>query len=200
MPVDPMNEVCWNLLETAIDMWHRDGTILTTSFAIGHSRSMFAQPFTMESHDLDDEQRSEMTALMAQAVSAVYVGRIDETYFTTSPPMPDDAETIDLSLHSDSDPNIKTAIAIQCVNVRTNEAMLGIGVFGLNAEGKPRWKFLLYDDKEEQIPRGIRPFEELKADASETLSHSELIEMWNDCGWAVADSDMLSTLKGGGDD
>lgn len=170
-------------------MWERDGAVMTTSFAIGHSRSAFAQPKNEQGLNIENDHRTQLLALLASTVGAVVVGRIDESYIAKvkadTPPLTKG----DLEKMADSDPNIHTAIVVQATDVATREPLVAVAVLTVDEDGLPSWDYELYSDAEGQFVQ----------DANDAIAISDLIvipvtdaqlkEQLDELGWVIADSD-----------
>jgi hypothetical protein len=187
-----LSEVCEGLLEEAINMYERDGAVMTTTFALGHSRSAFAQPATEEGCTINDETRVRIHALLASTVGAVFIGRIDETYLAERPADEEQLLKHDLERMALTDPSIKTAIVVQAMHTKSEESLIAVASELIDDDGNTEWEFNLYDSIEGQIIDDCYKTISLAALITNPLTDSELRYELKEMGWAIADSDDLA--------
>jgi hypothetical protein len=184
-----IDEISLSLLEEAIHMWHRDGAILTTSFAIGHSRSVFAQPINESGFDLSDKNRIHLDGMLASLVGAVVIGRIDESFIAELPVTERPLAKGELAKMAETNPDVKTALVVQTLDVTTNHLILVMGILGIDDEGEACWKFASYNDPEGPIGEGLEKSAEIAESIVIPLTNAQLQEELSSYGWQVADSD-----------
>jgi len=187
-----LGEVCEGLLEEAVHMYERDGAVMTTAFALGHSRSAFAQPATEEGCTINDETRVRIHALLASTVGAVFIGRIDETYLAERPADEEQLLKHDLERMALTDPSIKTAIVVQAMHTKSEESLIAVASELIDDDGNTEWEFNLYDSIEGQIIDDCYKTISLAALITNPLTDSELRYELKEMGWAIADSDDLA--------
>lgn len=191
-----LHEVCEGLLEEAVYMHGRDGAVMTTSFALGHSRSAFAQPTTEEGCTIDNETRVRIHAMLASTVGAVFIGRIDETYLAERPIHEEPLLKNDLERMAAVDPTIKTAVVVQAMDIKTEQSLIAVGVQLIEDTGDTRWELNMYDTIEGQIIEDCYKTIALAQIITIPLTDAELRDELNELGWTVADSDDLARDAG----
>ena len=184
-----MEQMCNELLETAIQMWERDGAVITTSFAIGHSRSLFAQPVTAEGCTVDAEARVRIHARLAAAVGAVFLGRIDESFIAYRAPEDEPLRRGDLERLAETDPTIKTALVVQAMDASSHDSLVAVGILEVGDDGEPDWSYQMFDDPEGSIIAECRAAVAIAEDTIIPLTDIQLREELREMGWTVADSD-----------
>jgi hypothetical protein len=161
-------------------MWERDEGLMTTSFAIGHSRSLFIQPVTEEGLRTEADDRIKMHALISSATSAVYIGRIDESYIAERPAESPPLNKGDLERLARYDPSVKTAVVVQATDTRSGDSVVSVATFHFDhAEGR------FIDDAKEVMA--------LLEVMSIPTADSDLRQRLDEMGWTVADSDDASS-------
>jgi hypothetical protein len=142
------------LLDNAIEIWRRDGMVATCSWAVGEGRSAFAQPFSEEGWTIPPEVRAGLHAMVAASVKAILIGRIDESWMRE---MPKDSTPLvhgDLADMADFDPEVKTAICVQCHDLRTAQSYLYMASLQLRDDGSEHWLRSYHDNPEGRIIGG----------------------------------------------
>ena len=195
-----MYEVCDGLLEEACIMWERDGALLTTSFAIGHSRSLFAQPMSEEGCNIDNSTRTRIQALLASAVGAIYLGRIDESFISERPADMPPLNKGDLERLAKTDPSVRTAMVVQATDTRSGEALVFTATSVLDDEGELGWELGVFDHAEGQIIQEAQQSIRLSELITIPSTDVELREELRKLGWALADSDDMGKIHPEPDD
>jgi hypothetical protein len=188
MIVDPKT-VAEFLLEGAVMIHDRDGAVTPTTFAIGHARSIFAQPYDEDGYELRSEARTAMDALLISATGAICLGRIDESYIQErliTDPKPDFDELAD---RAETDPTIGTALTVQVINTRTRETTVALARLYLDDEGHPVWDRSLHDLVEgEAVVLSVEACA-MAAGIKNPITNSQLKEELLAIGWSMIDSD-----------
>lgn len=170
-------------------MWERDGAVMTTSFAIGHARSVFAQPKNEVGLNITNHERVELLAMLASTVGAVVVGRIDESYIATvqadAPPL----KKGDLQRMSETDPNIHTAIVVQATDTTTGDELVAVAVLTVDDSGLPQWDYSVYDNAEGQFLEDANDAIAISDEIVIPTTDAQLREQLHELGWVIADSD-----------
>lgn len=187
--IRPIDEVCEGLLDEACMMWERDGGVLTTSFAIGHSRAIFVQPASEEACKINTHTRVRIQALIAANAGAVYLGRIDESLITERPLDSPPLNKGDLEKLAKSDPSIKTAIVVQATDTRTGESIVHVATCSIDDDGTLQWEHGIFNDAEGELIVEAQEASALASILTTPLTDSELREELGQLGWAIADSD-----------
>jgi len=188
-----IEQMCEGLLDEAVVMWERDGAVMTTSFAIGHARSVFAQPKNEIGLAIGNHERVELVAMLASTVGAVVVGRIDESYMAIvdagAPPLAKG----DLERMAESDPNIHTAIVVQATDTASGEALVAIAVLAVDDGGLPQWDYTVYDNADGQFIEDANDAIQISDEIIIPLTDAQLKEQLNELGWVIADSDDIGS-------
>jgi hypothetical protein len=189
-----IDEVCEGLLEEAVHMWERDGALLTTAFAIGHARSLFAQPASVEGYDISDKARVNLHALLASTSGAVVVGRIDESYMKyvdiDHPPILKG----DLSILAETDPTVRTCIAVQAINASHDDhGLVMIAILEYDDEGNAQWQYQSHTNAQGKFVEDARQSIRLADTFAIPTTNDQLSEQLRELGWVVADSDDMPT-------
>jgi hypothetical protein len=176
------------LLDSAIDLWKREGSVMTCSFALGYSAHAFAQPYEIEGVNVTMETRVALHAMIASCVNARYIGRIDETWVKMSETGEPDLVHGDLERMADYDPTISTALCVQAYDLETGDSYLHMGTLTLADDGSHRWERSFSEDIEGRIVGGS----ELTARVIPIISQDndlspEVVESFlNAVGWTMA--------------
>ena len=187
--IKPMDEVCEGLLDEACMMWERDGGVLTTSFAIGHSRAIFVQPASEEACKISSQTRVRIQALIAANAGAIYIGRIDESLITERPLDSPPLNRGDLEKMAKNDPSIKTAIVVHATDIRSGDSLVHIATCSIDDDGTLQWEHGIFNDAEGELVAEAEQSSALAAVLNIPLTDAELREELGQLGWAVADSD-----------
>jgi hypothetical protein len=176
------------LLDSAIEMWRKDGCVMTCSYALGYSAHAFAQPYVTEGAEIALETRVALHALIASCVNARYIGRIDESWVRLSDVGEPDLVHGDLERMADYDPRVATAICVQAYDLETGDSYLHMATLTLNDDGSQLWHKTFSDEVEGRIVGGS----ELTARAIPILSKDndltfDVVESFlNAVGWTMA--------------
>jgi hypothetical protein len=188
-----IEQMCESLLDEAVVMWERDGAVMTTSFAIGHARSVFAQPKNEVGLAISDYQRVELVAMLASTVGAVVVGRIDESYIAVvdagAPPLAKG----DLERMAETDPNINTAIVVQATDTASGEALVAVAVLTVDDNGLPQWDYSIYENADGQFIEDANDAIEISEEILIPTTDAQLREQLDELGWVIADSDDIGS-------
>ena len=182
-------EVTDGLCDEAVRMWERDGALMTTAFAIGHSRSLFAQPLTEAGCEIGDDTRVRLQALLGASAGAVFIGRIDESYIKYQEADAPELEKGELARLADTDPSIKTALVVHTIDVASGQSYTSMAILGVDDEGEREWEFESYDN-----PQGTYVIDASKSlllmDIMTTpMTDAQLRDELDSLGWTMADSD-----------
>lgn len=142
------------ILDTAIDIWRKDGGVMTCSFALGNSASAFAQPFETAGTEVTFETRIALHALIASAVDARYIGRVDETWTRLSEAGDPELLHGDLERMADQDPQVATALCVQAYDLETGSSYLQMATLALREDGSQRWSRTYSEDFEGRLVGG----------------------------------------------
>lgn len=187
-----IHDVCEGLLEEACIMWERDEGVMTTSFAIGHSRSLFAQPISEEGLEIEPDARVQMHALLASSAGAIFLGRIDESYIAERPASAPPLSKGDLERMAGGDPSIRTAVVVQATDTRSGESLVVVAVPVIAEDGSLIWEHNSFEDADGQVisdaMRAVAMADLIVIPATD----AQLREQMREIGWTVADSDDMS--------
>jgi len=142
------------LLDNAIQLWQRDKTVSTVSWAIGSGGSAFAQPFDREGWDVSIESRVGIHALVAACVDAEYIGRIDESWVKAQEKESPSLVHGQLERMADFDPDVRTALCVQAYHLPTGRGYLYMASLDLTEDGSENWVRTYCDDPEGRIVDG----------------------------------------------
>lgn len=184
-----LEEICFGLLDEAVYVWERDGGVITTSFVLGHARSMFTSPTTSEAFEIDDATRIRIHALLASLVGATVIGRIDESYKTELPPHSPRLLKGELEELAKTDPNVKTAIVVQAMDTRTGDSLVCLATLKIGDDGEADWDFESYDNPEGNTSVMFYETAKLAHALRAPLTDEEVRTQLRQLGWALADSD-----------
>jgi hypothetical protein len=192
--IGSIDEVCEGLLEEAVHMWERDGALMTTAFAIGHARSLFAQPTNEQGLEITDSGRVHLHALLASTAGAVVIGRIDESWMKyveiDHPPILKG----DLSILAETDPTVRTCIAVQALNTTGDDSgLVLLAILEYDDEGNTQWQYQAHTNAESKFTTDARQSIMLAENFSIPTTNTQLVEQLHDMGWVVADSDDMPT-------
>lgn len=188
-----MDDICDDLLEEAVRMWHRDGALMTTSFAIGHSRSLFAQPIREHGCTISSQMRVELESLLVSTVGAVLMGRIDESFIAYRSPDDEPLSKGDLARLAETDPSVSTAIVLQAVDTKSQTATVHVArlAIGDRFTDTP-WEYAVYEyDDGPYIPDAVKAIK-LSDAMLIPVTDIQLREQMSDLGWVVVDSDQTN--------
>lgn len=194
--VAPVDEVLFGLAEEAIRIWGIQGEVTPASFVIGHSRSIFAQAYNDEGLALPQDARTAMDALLINACSAVYLGRIDESWLKirsiADPPMTMEQ----LSFDAMNDPSVVTAIVVQAINTKTRDSSVLIAKQTIDDDDDEiAWEFDYFTNPEgDSVIMAVEACG-MAAGITNPISDAELKEELLQIGWAMMDSDDLARAK-----
>lgn len=195
-----MYEVCDGLLEEACIMWERDGALLTTSFAMGHSRALFAQPMNQDGCEIDNATRTRIQALLAASTGAIYIGRIDESFIAERPASATPYKKGDLERLAESDPSIRTAIVVQATDTRSGECLVFVAISVVDDDGEHDWELGVFDEAEGQIIAEAHQSVRLSELITNPITDTQLRDDLRELGWALADSDDMGKVHPEPDD
>lgn len=188
MIVDP-ETIAEVLLQGAVAIHDRDGGVVPTSFAIGHARTIFAQPFDDSGLRMSREARIAMDALLISATGAVCLGRIDESYIQErglDDPAPSRDELLE---RADVDPTIGTALTVQAMSTRSRKATVALARHRLSPEGESLWDQGLYTMVEGDAIVAAVEACAMAAGITNPISDEQLREELLNIGWQMIDSD-----------
>jgi hypothetical protein len=174
-------------------MWERDEGLMTTSFAIGHSRSLFIQPVTEEGLRTEADDRIKMHALISSATSAVYIGRIDESYIAERPAESPPLNKGDLERLARYDPSVKTAVVVQATDTRSGDSVVSVATPVITDDGGLEWETFHFDHAEGRFIDDAKEVMALLEVMSIPTADSDLRQRLDEMGWTVADSDDASS-------
>lgn len=191
-----IHEICEDLIEDSVYLWEQEGALLPTIFALGYSRSLFAQPMNQKGFTIDNATKVRLHALMAANVGSVYIGRIDETFYaerlvTEAPLNPKELEQ--LAKH---DPTIRTAIMVQAMDMKAEKAVIHLAVASVNDDGETNWELIDYEQPvglSVDEGRAVVAFTQL---LTQPITDAELVDELYEHGWSLADSDNLAKYQG----
>lgn len=190
-----LEEICYGLLDDAIYAWQRDGGVITTSFVLGHSRSMFASPITEEAFSIDDATRVRLHALLASLVGATVIGRIDESYkrevFADAPRL----TKSELEELAKTDPNIKTALVVQAMDTRTGDSLACLATLKVDDDGEPDWDFDSFANPEGDTTIFFYETAKLANALRVPITDDEVRTQLRELGWALSDSDEIADIE-----
>lgn len=190
MNTDTVAGLCAVLIDEAVVMWHRDGAVMQTLFAIGNARSMFAQPVSELGFAQSDEAKSGLHALLAGHCNAHTVGRIDEVFYAEHYGKGADLEPGDLSRLAETDPNIRTAITINAYSKRNGgQRHSVVAVFGVGKDARPMWRVTADDDYCGDWDDWFTDVFDIARHIRQPLTDAQLSEEVEAMHWALADSD-----------
>lgn len=189
-------EVSDGLCEEAVYMWEKEGFLLTTAFAMGHSRALFAQPRLEDVPDIDIDTRIRIQALLGASTGAVFIGRIDQSYLKYQEPDAPRPNADDLYLMSLNDPSVRRAIAVHGTDVASGHSYVSMAVLGVDDDGEPEWEYESYDNPEGDYV--IQASKTLLAMEMMTtpMTDAQLREELKSIGWLLADSDEIPSNYG----
>ena len=176
------------LLDSAIQMFKKDGAVMTCSYALGLSASAFAQPYETKGIDLAVETRVALHALIASVVNARYIGRIDESWVRLTDVGQPELVHGDLARMADYDPSVTTALCVQAYDLETEESYLYMATLSLRDDGSEYWRRTYSENVEGRIVGGSQ----LTARAIPIISrdtdlNAEMVESFlNAVGWTMA--------------
>jgi hypothetical protein len=180
------------MMERAISLFNEDGVVITTSWATGTERAIFAQPIDMEGCDISRETRVGLHALMAIAVDATLIGRVDETYTQerdADSPIP---ETGELAMLADFDPSIQTALCVEAFDIDTGTSYLKIARLSLTENGEQDWNMDTYKNVSGQLVHENIVSALLVGYADEKITLEELEELATDLHWEIAHAPLIT--------
>ena len=175
-------------------MWERDGGLLTTSFAIGHARSLFAQPTNEEGCSISETTRVHLQALLASTSGAVVIGRIDESYMkyvdADHPPL----NKGDLGKLSETDPTVRTCIAVSGINTSYDYCgIVLLAILEYDDEGNTQWQYQTHTNPQGDFVDNAQKSLRLAETFTIPTTNAQLVEQLHEWGWVVADSDDMPT-------
>lgn len=135
------------ILDRSIDIFMEDGSINPTRFVLGDEKVLFAQPVDAIGQMLTDDARLGLQSMMAIAMQATLIGRIDEVYVPdnyTIDTLSDDQE--ELQQRSHVDPSIHTVLCVEAVDLETSAQYIATARFVLNDEGQAEWERDAFED------------------------------------------------------
>jgi hypothetical protein len=176
------------LLDSAIEMWRKDGCVMTCSYALGHSAHAFAQPYEIQGVTIAIETRVALHALIAACVNARYIGRIDESWVRLSDVGEPDLVHGDLEQMADYDPRVATAICVQAYDLETGDSYLHMATLSLDDNGSQQWRRTFSEDVEGRIVGGSQlTARAIPILSKETDLNAEVVESFlNAVGWTMA--------------
>jgi hypothetical protein len=191
-----IEEICLGLLEEAVNMYERDGALMTTSFAVGHARSAFTQPMTEHGCEIDDETRIRLQAMLASSVGAVYIGRIDESFIGIFPAESAPLSKGQLEQLAKTDASIRTAIVVQAVDTRNQDSLVYIATLGVDDNGEAEWEQGQFQDIGGPLVDDARKAIEIASHFIIPLTDIQLREELFALGWQMVDSDDIGNEYG----
>lgn len=182
-----LDTVLANVVGEGIELWTRDGGLITTSWAIGKTQSVFGQPVTVEALSLTEAERLGVHALMGSAVDAQYFGRIDEVYVaerSVDDPTPEAGDIQDVA---DIDPTVQTALVCEGLDVETGLARAMVAVFTLSDDGQPLWVASWHDrvEGDGEVPDQVRAAANVARQMKERITTDGLQRLMNGLEWSV---------------
>lgn len=140
MSVKVLEALSKGVLQSATDLWRMsNGEVVTTVWAMGPRRALFAQPVDDIGRTVTSEARVGFHALMGLVVKARYIGRVDETlaHVRVGPVGPRTRR--EMEAVADTDPSIHTAIVAEGLELATMTSLVHIARLELGKEGESIW-------------------------------------------------------------
>lgn len=185
--------LCKHMLDQAMNMWSLEGRVITTTWAVGKKKAVFAQPFDARGEGLPLPARLAMHTIAARAVDALYVGQIDEAYTQTR--NADDPEPCvgELADCADTDPTIKTSLCVEGYHARTRDHRLYASRLDLTDDGEPQWEVTVYKHGEGVLGDMFARVAQYANDLDHKPSMGELVTRLLELHWTCVeiDTDML---------
>lgn len=183
-----MAGMCNALLDEAIAMWHRDSAVTTTAFAVGHSRTLFAQPVSEVGQSQPDESRIGLHALLVGHCDAHTIGRIDEVFFAYGK-----GGEHDLAVRAETDAEVRTGIAVHAMQTkRPYASIMVLATFTLDHDGKPTWEVITGDDLNHDYHQWFTESIDIARHIKHPLTDQQLHDELEALHWALADSDEIT--------
>lgn len=195
MNVKALDKITVDVLDEAVDAWHTNGgQIVTTLWAVGAKRSLFAQPVDEIGRAVTPEARSGFQALMALVVRARYIGRADETLVHVRDQASGPRSKTEMENVMDTDPSIHTAIAVESLEVASMTNLLKIARLELDIEGRTTWIRTTHPDPTDMTSPDIRLCGVMintnaSNDEARPLTFDDLDELMRDLNWSVVETD-----------
>lgn len=135
------------MTEIAQGIYTEQGFVVPTIFALREESVMYAQPVDLLGATIGDDARVSIHALMAIAVDATYIGRIDEMYAAersvTEPPI----FRGEMAENADTDPTIRTAVCVEAIDLRDSQRYLSVAQYGIDDFGEVQWRSHVYEEE-----------------------------------------------------
>jgi hypothetical protein len=180
------------MMNRAMGLFLEDGCVVTTSWATGKERAIFAQPINTEGLKITRETRVGLHALMAIVVNADLIGRVDETYTQERDANDEPVKEGELALLADFDPTIQTALCVEAFDIATGTSYLKIARLNLDENGQQDWSTDTYKNVNGQIVHENIVSALLASYSEEPVDIETLQEIAADLDWEVADAPIIS--------
>lgn len=160
------------------------GRVLPKFWAQSSHRRVIASPINKQGMALDTTRGVMVIAFIAEVANARWIGRTAEAWMKTHQDG-DQFPATGLGQLADIDPEIRTAVIAQGMDLLTTETHTAIAMFDLDDNGRQVWRRSTHTDLGGQfsmIANAVRMF---LVGSRPTHTEEEMIEFVHQCGWHV---------------
>lgn len=177
-------------LSGAATVWDYSGMFASTLWAENSQRRIIAVPTTPEAAAILADEQVWMLAWMSDVIAAEVIGRTDEAWTRTFiEPQP--LRPGDLNLLQETDPEVRTALIVQSINLADGEMLCGIATSAVNDFGHRSWNPMIVRMVDQSMADTLHLARQMAAqfeDHSATVHsrHAHLASVFHDLGWELS--------------